>query len=170
MRSSRLLFAAVAAALVVSALAGPATAATVVMGKGFPPWKIGQKRVVKPGLIRSEAHPENGGCVGGLGTANRIDYYPYWTVGSVGGSIFNVATTRRGDRSSDGFVIGGSRFKAVRHKHPRAYVASAGDDPYALGSVSLSINRSTGYESGMGLTYWFRDGGLVALQTGIGGC
>lgn len=53
-----------------------------------------------------------------------------------------------GDRSTSGFVIGTSRLRAVRARHPRARI----------------VER-------MALTYRFGSGNVgVALETGLGGC
>lgn len=153
-------------------LAGSAGAATLVMGKGVPPWKLGQKRVVKPSIEWTESHPENNqpGCVSGLGSASRVDHYRYWVLGVLGGHVFDITTTRPGDRSTDGFVIGRARYGAVRAKHPRASVLRGATDPFAFGSTVMMVFRSTGYESGITLSYWFESDRLVALSTGFTGC
>jgi hypothetical protein len=152
--------------------AGSAGAATMVMGRGVPPWTLGQKRVVKPSIERTESHPENNqpGCVSGLTSASRIDHYPYWVVGILGGHVFDITTSRPGDRSTDGFVIGEARFRAVRAKHPRAHVGTGAGDPFAFGNTVMVVFRSTGYESGITLRYWFAADRLVALSTGFTGC
>ena len=52
--------------LVVLVAAGSAAAGTVTLGKGLPPWKLGQRYVQRPGLVRSErfagATPGPGAC------------------------------------------------------------------------------------------------------------
>jgi hypothetical protein len=153
--------------------AAPAPAATVRLGVGVGQWHLDDHRVVVPGLIASERYSDNetAGCIVGTRSASRVDYYPGLRLGWVGSYLFDVATTRVGDRSTDGFVIGGSRFRQVRTRHPGAYVAGPGDDPFALGDVQLQVYRRTGYESHFLLTYWFARGGrLVALETEYGGC
>jgi len=155
----------------------PMPKAVMRLGRGIASWGIGRRRRIGRDFLRTERHRGNdaGGCIGGPEQASAIDYYAGFRVSSVKGRrgrfiVVDVATNRAGDRSSDGFVIGQTRFRAVRSKHPRAYVSRQGSR-YALGRRSLSLYRPTGYESGKYLTYWFDGQGmLVALQTGVSGC
>jgi hypothetical protein len=63
--------------------------------------------VQRAGLVRFERYPGNAvpGCVAGVGSATRIDYYRglrvAWRSGE-GGRLYliDVATTRAGDRST----------------------------------------------------------------------
>jgi Tol biopolymer transport system component len=154
----------------------PMPQAVMRIGRGVPSWKIGMRRRAGQDFLRSVRQRRNdgSGCVGGPELASMIDYYAGFRVSSnKGGRRFivgDVATYRAGDRSSDGFVIGQSRFREVRARHPRAYVSGRGSR-YALGRRSLSLYQRTGYESGKYLVYWFDGQGmLVALQTGASGC
>jgi len=54
-----------------------AEAATITLGRGVGPWRLGQKLRVAPGLVRSERSPQNDGpgCDLGPPSASRIDYY-----------------------------------------------------------------------------------------------
>ena len=109
---------------------GAAAAGTITLGRGLEPWKLGQHYVQRAGLVRFERYPGNAGpgCVAGVGSATRIDYYRglrvAWRSG-VGGRLYliDVATTRAGDRSADGFVVGSSPIRQVRHRHAGARFA-----------------------------------------------
>lgn len=155
----------------------PMPAAVMRLGRGIASWKIGKRRRIGRDYLRTERHRKNdrGGCIGGPEQASFVDYYAGFRVSSVKGRrgrffVVDVATNRAGDRGPDGFVIGQARFRAVRSKHPRAYV-SRRSSRYSLGLKSLSLYQSTGYESGKYLIYWFDGQGmLVALQTGVSGC
>ena len=171
--------AAVAGGLVVLALVVPATAAagTVTLGKGLPPWTLGQRFAVRSGLVRSERFAANGGpgCVSSASSATRIDFYRglrvAWSADSHGRLyLVDVATSRAGDRSSDGFVVAVSTRGAVRSKHPGATLSYA-QGPLALGSSSLTVIHRTGKETFDELVYWFdAQGTLTALEALAGGC
>jgi hypothetical protein len=126
-------------------VAGTAAAGTISLGRGLGPWKLGQRYVLGAGLVRFERYPANAGpgCVAGVGSASRIDYYRglrvAWRSG-VGGRLhlIDVATTRAGDRSGDGFVVGSSLFRQVRRRHPSARFAY-GKGPLALGASSITL-------------------------------
>ena len=170
---------AVACGLVVVVLLMPATAAaaTVTLGKGLPPWKLGQRYAVRSGLVRSERIEANAGpgCVSSVSSATRIDFYRglrvAWSADSHGRLyLVDVATSRAGDRSSDGFVVAVSTRRAVRRRHPGATV-SHGQGPLALGSSSLTVIHRTGKETFDDLVYWFdAQGTLTALEALAGGC
>jgi Tol biopolymer transport system component len=154
----------------------PDSRAVMRLGRGVAAWKIGARRRVRRDFLRSERHRRNdlGGCVAGPETASLIDYYVGFRVSSVKGRrgfiVFDVSTSRAGDRSSHGFVIGQSRLRSVRARFPRALV-SRRQSRYVLGKTSLWVYRRTGYESSEYLAYWFDGQGmLVALQTGESGC
>jgi hypothetical protein len=170
-----LLAAAVAAAVLV-AVAG-AAAGTVTLGRGLPPWRLGQGYVQRSGLVHVERYRGNAGpgCVSGVGSATRIDYYRElrvaWRSG-VSGRLYliDVATSRAGDRSGDGFVVGSSLGAQVRRRHAGASFAR-GSGPLALGATSLTLFRRTGKETFVTLVYWFDAGGvLTALEAFAGGC
>jgi len=163
--------------VVVAALAGAAGAATVTQGKGMPPWRLAQTYVRRPGLVRSlrQASPYGTGCVPNVSAATRIDYYRGVRTAWVPGSdrklrLFDVATSRAGDRSADGFVIESSERSAVRRRHPGA-VSGYGKGPLSLGETSLTVLRRTGKETFTTLVYWFDARGvLAALEAFTGGC
>ena len=154
-----------------------AAAATVTNGGGMPPWRIGQRYVQRPGLVRTERYPRNAGtgCVPSVAAATRIDYYlgvrVAWRSGVKGRlHLIDVATSRAGDRSSDGFVVDSSRMGSVRNRHPGSPIAF-GRGPFALGATSLTVLRRNGKEAFTTLVYWFDARGvLTALETFAGGC
>jgi hypothetical protein len=169
----------VAAALFAAALAGAGAAAagTITLGRGLPPWRLGQHYMQRPGLVRFERYRGNAGpgCVASVGAATRIDYYRglrvAWRSG-VGGRLYliDVATTRAGDRSADGFVVGSSPIRQVRRRHEGARFAY-GKGPLALGAMSLTLFRRTAKETFATLVYWFDARGvLTALEALAGGC
>jgi hypothetical protein len=156
---------------------GAAAAGTVTLGRGLPPWRLGQRYARHPGLVDSVRYPANAGegCVASVASATQIDYYRglrvAWRSG-VGGrlSLIDVATSRAGDRSGDGFVIGFSTRSAVRRRHPRASLAY-GSGRLALGAASITVVRRTGEETFTSLAYWFdARGTLTALEALTGGC
>jgi hypothetical protein len=153
---------------------------TIQLGRGIGLWRIGQDLVVRPGLLRSVRYRKNDGpgCTLGPETASRIDFYEGLRLSWSGVGVpwikrpflSDVATTRIGDRSGNGFVIGRSTLRAVRATHFRAQLRRP-RGRFALGRTSLTLSRRTGYESWKYFTYWFdRAGRLRALQTGAGGC
>jgi hypothetical protein len=130
--------AALAGGVVALALAVPAaaTAGTVTLGKGLPPWKLGQRFADSRGRLY----------------------------------LVDVATSRAGDRSADGFVVAVSTRGAVRHQHPGVAVSYA-QRPLALGASSLTVIHRTGKETFDELVYWFdAQGTLTALEALAGGC
>jgi hypothetical protein len=88
-------------------VAAAAAAGTITLGRGLGPWRLGQHYVQRAGLVRFERYPGNAGpgCVAGVGSATRIDYYRglrvAWRSG-LGGRLYliDIATTRAGDRST----------------------------------------------------------------------
>jgi hypothetical protein len=68
--------------------------------------------------------------------------------------LLDVATSRAGDHSADGFVVGVSRLGAVRARHAGIAVAT-GRGPLSLGARSLTLTRRTGKETFAALVYWF---------------
>ena len=174
MRTKTAILVASALALVV---AGSAAAGTVTPAKGLRPWKLGQRYVQRPGLVRSERLAANGGpgCVSSVSSASRIDYYLGVRVAwrsSARGRLYlvDVATSLTGDRSPDGFVVGQSTRGQILHRHPGAR-ASFTRGPLALGASSMTILQRTGKESFDTLVYWFdAQGTLTALETFAGGC
>jgi hypothetical protein len=110
-----------------------------------------------------------------VSAARRIDYYRAlrvaWYPGVRGKlRLFDVATQRAGDRSSDGFVIESSTRASVRRRHPGA-AFGYGNDRFALGATSLTVLHRTGKEAFATLVYWFDARGvLTALEAFAGGC
>jgi GT2 family glycosyltransferase len=166
--------------VVLAALVGgpAALAATITIGKGLGPWKLGQHYAKRPGLLRTERRPRNDGpgCVAGPPTASRIDYYRTlrlaWrgTGASRAVYLIDIATTRRGDHTPDGFVIGRSRLRGVRRAHPNGHLSHP-PDRFRLGRSLVTVVRSTGTESWVSMLYWFdRNETLVALETSASGC
>jgi hypothetical protein len=143
----------------------------------LPPWKLGQRFALRTGLVRSERFSGHAGpgCVPAVGSAARIDYYRglrvAWGSGTRGRLyLIDVATSRAGDRSGDGFVVGSSLVSQVRRRHPGAGFAY-GKSPLALGATSLTVLRRTGKETFATLVYWFDARGmLTALEAFAGGC
>jgi hypothetical protein len=101
---------------------------TILVGLGLGEWRLGMRRRIASGLLRTVHYPRNdgSGCVGPTprATAFYVDYYPglrlAW-VGSRERSYFlnAVATSRRGDESYEAFVIGKSSFASIRRLHPQ---------------------------------------------------
>ena len=158
--------------------AGAASAGTITIGHGVGVWRLGQRYVERPGLVRSELVPANDGvgCVFGPGSASRVDYYRViraaWRRVSrrAGLYLIDVATMRAGDRSSEGFVIAQSRLGEVRSKHPDAVLGHSGGR-LALGATSLTRTQRAGKETFKALVYWFDARGIIsALETYSGGC
>jgi hypothetical protein len=163
--------------MVALVVAGAAAAGTITLGRGLGSWKLGQHYVQRTGLVRFERYPKNAGpgCVPGVGAASRIDYYRglrvAWRSG-VGGKLYliDVATTRAGDRSGDGFVVDSSTIKQVNRRHRGARFAFA-RGPFALGATSITLFRRTGKEAFATLAYWFDARGILnALEAFAGGC
>ena len=157
--------------------AGAAGAATITIGKGMPPWRLGQRYARRAGLVQSERFPVNAGpgCVPTVAAATRIDYYRglrvAWRSG-VDGRLYlvDVATSRAGDRSGDGFAIAVSTRREVRARHPGGSFAY-GKGQFALGATSITLLRRTGQETFATLVYWFDARGvLTALEAFAGGC
>ena len=155
-------------------------AATIRFGVGTERWKLATAGYVRGnGLVGSRRFKvnEQHGCPQGPGTASIVDTYRNgqrvaWR--AVGGDgrlqIIDVATTRTGDRTGEGFAVGTSRIADVRRRHPTAAVLHP-VGVLALGSILVSITRVTGYNSWIDLGYWFdARGRLVALEVDAGGC
>ena len=179
LREGRLRAGAISLVLLAALALAPATlAATITFGKGVGPWTLGQKYVKRPGLLRTERHPRNTGpgCVAGPATASRIDFYRRLRLAwrgagaSRGVYLIDIATTEKGDRTRDGFVIGRSRLRGVRRAHPNGRLTHP-TDRYGLGRSLVSVVRKTGRESWVSMLYWFDHRGvLVALETSASGC
>ncbi len=156
---------------------GSAAAGTVTLGRGLPPWRLGQHFAQRAGLVRTAHYPGNAGagCVSAVGSATRIDYYRglrvAWGSGARGRLyLIDVATSLAGDRSGDGFVVGSSLVSRVRRRHAGATFAY-GKGPFALGATSVTLFRRTGKETFDTLVYWFdARGTLTALEAFAGGC
>jgi hypothetical protein len=161
-------------------LAQPAAAAVLRIGVGLgSTWRLQSVERVDPGRVRSQRFKvnENSGCPQGPGTASRVDWYRggvrvAWKQygGSVERRLIDVATTRRGDRSPEGFVVGRSTLSAVRARLPRAKVLHPAGS-LVLGRTLVSVTRIVGYDNWIDFGFWFdARGRLVALETDRGGC
>ncbi len=147
------------------------------LGSGMSIWRIGMPLTVEEDLVRSERHPENdgGGCTAPPTLSSRIDYYPgirvSWGFYADETSLEEVATTRKGDRTAVGFIVGRSRLRQVRARYPKAPIFRRNLGRYALGRVLLLVSQRTGYESSKSMEYWFNARGqLTGLATGVSGC
>ncbi len=91
---------AVFAASIALLATGTAAAGTVTLGRGLPPWRLGRGFVLRAGLVHLERYRGNAGpgCVPGVGSATRIDYYRglrvAWRSG-VSGRLLTVPDTSR---------------------------------------------------------------------------
>jgi hypothetical protein len=145
---------------------------TMQLGRGLGPYRIGMRRVVFAGRVRTIRRPENDGpgCSGGFAQDSHVDVYLGLRLGygpglDGKGYLDTIATTRRGDRTSLGYAIGVATLADVRRRYPKVKVSRH------LGGSTVSIFHQTGYESGASLVYGFDAAGkLVRLQTGVGGC
>jgi hypothetical protein len=168
---------AAAAALVA---AGPAAADVLELDRGLgATWLLGSPYRLAPGRARTAHYTINSGnaCPHGPGTAATVDWYrngvrTAWK--AFGASpqlrLIDVATTRRGDSSPEGFVVGRSTFAGVHARLPRAKILHPVGS-LILGSTLLSVTRVTGYDNWADYGFWFdRRGRLVALETDRGGC
>ena len=161
----------------VVATSGGATASApwvVRLGKGAGPWRIGMRLAVRPGLVAIERHPENDSAFG-CTAWSRIDFYRDVRVAWVFAPnarhsvLADVATSRIGDRSAEGFVVGKTRLSTVLRRHPQRPRYPRW--PGSLGVTELTVERKTGEESSAWLDYWFDAANvLAAIETGIGGC
>ena len=160
--------------------AASAAAATIRFGIGTERWKLADAGYHRgAGLVHSQRYRINDqhGCPQGPGTASIVDTYrdgqrvAWRAVGDDGRlQIIDVATTRKGDRTGEGFTIGRSMIADVRHRHPSAAILHP-SGVLVFGSTLVSITRVTGYESWIDLGYWFDGRGrLVALEVDAGGC
>ena len=121
-----------AAGLAALTFAAAAAGATIRFGIGTERWKLADAGYHRgAGLVRSQRFKINDqhGCPQGPGTASIVDTYRNgqrvaWR--AVGDDkrlqIIDVATTRKGDRTGEGFTIGRSTIADVRHRHPNADV------------------------------------------------
>ena len=116
-----------------------------------------------PGLLRSQRYRKNDGpgCSRGPETAARVDDYRGLRLSWSGLGVewikkpylSDVAASRPGDCSGDGFVIGESTFRQVRAAHARGDVTHP-RGRFALDRTALTLTRRTGYETFNYFTYW----------------
>src|SRR5262249_25882723 len=84
--------------------------------------------------------------------------------------LIDVATTRRGNRSPEGFVVGRASLHAVRARLPKARVLHP-KGSLVLGPTLVSVTKVTGYDNWVAYGFWSDAGGrLVALEPDRGGC
>jgi hypothetical protein len=161
-------------------LAQPAAAAVLRIGVGLgSTWRLQSAERVDPGLTRTQRFKvnDNDGCPQGPGTASRVDWYRggvrvAWK--QYGASperrLIDVATTRVGDRSPEGFVVGRATLAQVRARLPRAKVLHP-EGSLVLGRTLVSVTKIVGYDNWIDFGFWFdARGRLVALETDRGGC
>ena len=161
-------------------LAGPARAEVVTIGRGLgSTWLLGAPYRLDPGRARTVRYSINSGdsCPQGPGTAFAVDWYPSGvrTAWKAWGRsrqlrLIDVATTRRRDRSPEGFAVGRARVAAVRARFPHAQLLHPVGS-LILGPTLVSVTRVTGYDNWVDYGFWFdARGRLIALETDRGGC
>lgn len=145
---------------------------TLTYFKRLGPWKLGVPYRKSEGLTRSRLVPsQTVGDDGGTCTfpPARQDWYGgiklFWRDWPRAPKLWSVVTTRKGDRSADGFVIGTAKMAAARKRYGTGVTEFR--DPGALGRWEL-------YLRGPGRTYsqlWFDARGMLrALTAGYWGC
>lgn len=144
---------------------------TMRMGQRLGPYRIGMRRELFDGLVRTIRQPRNDGygCSGTFRQDSYIDVYPRLRLGylSFGGRTYldTISTRRAGDRSAVGLTIGRSALGDVRRRYPSVAVS------HHRGGSTMTVYRRTGYEAHEYLTYVFDAARrLVGLETGVGGC
>lgn len=144
---------------------------TMRMGHGLGPYRIGAERMRFDNLRRAIRQRRNDGpgCSGGFQQDSYIDVYPRLRLGYLyfDGKTYldTIATSREGDRSAVGFVIGKSTRRDVHRRYPGVKVSRH------RGGSTLLVYRQTDYEAGEHLKYSFNASRvLVGLETGVGGC
>jgi hypothetical protein len=157
-----------------------AVAAVLTIGHGLgSTWILESRYRLDHGRARTVRYAinANNACPQGPGTAAEVDWYrdgvrTAWKAYGADPALrlIDVATTRRCDRSPEGFVVGRSRFRAVRARLPRAKLVHP-EGALILGPTMLSITKVVGYDNWVDYAFWFdRAGRLVALETDRGGC
>lgn len=146
---------------------------TMVLFRSLGPWRLGMGFRTRAGLTRSQYLPSQ--TVGGESgdpcvlPPHRKDRYGgitlYWRDWPASPTLWSIVTTRAGDRSADGFVIGKAAMAEVRRRYRTGVTEFRSLD--ALGRWELFV-------AGPGRTYsqfWFdARGTLRALTTGHHGC
>jgi hypothetical protein len=130
------------------------------LGRGLGSYRLGMARRVWPGLIRSTHRLDDG-------IELRTDYYrDLRLVWYYGGRLMDIATTRPGDRSSVGLVVGRSTLKATRAKYPKAPTKWRGAWlPEPLGTSAVAIVRTAPGDLVFALYYWFDvSGKLIGIE------
>jgi hypothetical protein len=170
-----------AASLALAAAAsGSLAGQTMRLGRGLGPWHLGMKRTVAKGLQRSVANRPTGmGCLTAVlpENASLVDDYPGLRLGWTGDRksgfrLLDVASTKAGDRTDAGFVVGTSTLAQVRKRYPKAHPQT----PTAwhgtkLGSRVVVVYFPKGAEFGDNMLYWFDGGGLLrVIETNNSGC
>lgn len=153
---------------------------TLRLGHGLGPWRLGMKRHVAKGLERTTRNtPTAKGCITAvlLENATLVDEYPGIRLGWDGGGssgyeLWDIASTRAGDRTEAGFVVGRSTLAQVRKRYPKAHVQTTA--PWrgrALGNRVVVVYFPKGAEFGQNMLYWFdARGALRAIETNDSGC
>jgi hypothetical protein len=154
----------------------------LTIGRGLgpsPSWRLGSFYRQDAARARTQHFSvnDNNACPQGPGTAAQVDWYRNgvrvaWK--EYGSSpalrLIDVATTRRGDRSPEGFVVGRATLAQVRTRLPKAKLMHP-SGLLILGPTLLSITKVVGYDNWVDYGFWFSASGrLVALETDRGGC
>jgi len=171
----------VAASLASAAAAtGSVSGQTLRLGHGLGPWHLGMKRTTAKGLHRSVATTPTGkGCLTAVlpENASLVDYYPGLQLGWTGDRangfrLLDVASSKAGDRTEAGFVVGGSTLAQVRKRYPSARPqAPTKWHGTALGSRVVVVYFPKGAEFGENMLYWFDGRGVLrAIETNDAGC
>ena len=142
-------------------------------------WRLGTNYRLDDGRARTQYFSvnDNNACPQGPGTAARVDWYRggvrvAWKAfgSSPALRLIDVATTRRGDRSPEGFAVGRATLAEIRRRLPKAKVLHPSGS-LVLGPTLLSTTKVVGYDNWVDYGFWFdRAGRLIALETDRGCC
>jgi hypothetical protein len=168
--------------LVAAASGSWATSAgqTLRLGHGLGTWRLGMKRRIATGLVRTTRNRPTGmGCLTAVlpENASLVDYYSGLRLGWTGNAssgfrLLDVASTRAGDRTDAGFVVGASTLAQVHKRYPKAKVQKPTQwHGTALGSRVVVVYFPKGAEFGSNMLYWFDSRGVLrAIETNDSGC
>ena len=136
--------------------------------EGLRPWKLGERYVRRAGY--EGRYPDTKpvpACRQSFWEATRVDgYRGSVDVAWVDGELAGVRTSLRGDRSEDGFVIGGAGLRGVRQRHPEAPVTVETFDVFGNFRKRVVIVSKATATGTAEVRYWFDANGiLLALET-----
>lgn len=158
--------------------AAPAVASAATLTFSGTP-HIGTVRMYQSGapagtVTRTIPGADEPGCGHGW---SWVDHFNVYATGLRVGvadntTVFDLATTRVGDRSPQGFVIGAATYRRVRALLKDEEVSPLTPMPrrIRLGTALLSRTRVVGPEESMIYYYWFTKGTLSGLQVTPSGC